>query len=427
MARTFPNSADYICAIENTGRFVLDPVLKVGRPRFGKDGQLLLYSGGFAKVFVIERPDQNSTYALRCWMSDIGEAARHYSAVSQCLAQIRLPYFTDFEYVPEGILVNGGLYPIVRMEWVEALSLREFIGTYRNCGQVLREAAEKFLAMAKTLHQREIAHGDLQSDNLKVRMNGDGPDFVLIDYDTLFVPDLAGTKINNLGVPGFQHPKRAEAPTATASVDYFAELVIYHTLHAVAEEPNLWEDCRMAYREKELIFSPEDFRSPVPTDRFRRLRNVSPLVSKLTLLLWNYTRCDFNWLIPIEEAVEICRASSGPTDTFAAMLKPKSEGWLLEWAGDARMTPPLPPKPVEFRFDDLIRPKMDSTPVATAPFPSEPTGSPFDDLIRPKTVTTPLGPQTSGPVEPDKTRNAHLLLIILGVILLLLVIYFSTR
>ena len=99
-----------------------------------------------------------------------------------------------------------------------------------------------------------------------------------------------------------------------------------------------------------------------------------------------------------------------------------------EWADGARATPPIPPGPTKIlRFDDLIRsPKMDSTPVANAPLPPEPTGS-FDDLIRPKTVTTPLGSPTSGPVEPDKTHNARLLLIILGVILLLLVIYFSTR
>ena len=53
-----------------------------------------------------------------------------------------------------------------------------------------------------------------------------------------------------------------------------------------------------------------------------RLRSFSPFVSKLTLALWNYTRCgDIQQLVPLENAHEICRRSeagesriSGPTD-----------------------------------------------------------------------------------------------------------------
>jgi TIR domain len=348
MANLFPNSMDYISAVENARNFVLDPALKHGRPRFGKDGQLLLYSGEFAKVFVIDCSDENNPYALRCWTRDIGEAPRRYAAVSKYLARKHLSYFTEFAYVSEGILVNGVTYPILRMEWVEAPSLSEFIGRYRHQPQVLMAAGEKFLAMAETLHKLEIAHGDLQNDNVKVRMSE--PEFLLIDYDTLFVPDLADTKVTNLGAPAFQHPMRR--PVATKKDDYFAELVIYHTICAVAEDPKLWDDYGMAEREKELIFSPEDFQSAAPSERFRRLRNLSPLVSKLTLLLWNYTRCgDTQWLIPLEEAVKICRASSvlRPTKSFEKMSKPKPEEWLTEWPG--------------FRFDDMMRSGRDATPI----------------------------------------------------------------
>jgi TIR domain-containing protein len=329
MANLFPSSMDYISAIENPHNFVLDPVLKHGRPVLDRDGQLLCYSGEFTRVFRIAGGNQNS-YALRCWTSDIGDAPRRYHAVSKYLAPMHLPFFTEFEYVSEGILVDGKTYPILRMDWVDAPSLLEFIGQHRNQPQVLVAAAESFLVMAKTLHQREIAHGDLQNENVKVHMSD--PEFVLIDYDTLFVPDLAGIPVTNLGVPGFQHPKRQ--PVATKKDDYFAELVIYHALCALAEEPRLWDDYRMAQREKELIFSPEDFRSAVPGERFRRLGNLSPRVSKLTLLLWNYTRCDdTQYLIPLEEAVEICQTSA-------------PEGWLTEWP-DSRF---------EGRFDELLKP-----------------------------------------------------------------------
>jgi hypothetical protein len=120
IVKTFPSCADYIAAVESAGIFVLDPVLKRGRPRTDRNGQPLIFAGGFTRVFVIDCVDK--TYALRCWISDIGDAAHHYHAVADCLDKAHLPYFAHCAYEPEGILVNGVRYPTLRMEWVEALT-----------------------------------------------------------------------------------------------------------------------------------------------------------------------------------------------------------------------------------------------------------------------------------------------------------------
>lgn len=361
MNENLPSSADYICAIEQTQTFVLDPLLKRGSPRRLADGSIRLYAGPFTRVFVIDNPEKDKVYALRCWTHEIGEAAHRYAAITKYFRSVQLPYFVDFEYVVEGILVNDQRYPILRMEWVEAPSLSEFIATYRHERHALEAAADEFLAMARTLHARRIAHGDLQNDNIKVRMDGSRPRFVLIDYDTMFVPDLDGTPVSNVGVPAFQHPKRM--PVATAEADYFAELVIYLTLIAIAEEPQLWEECRMAFREEELIFGGEDFISDVPTVRFKRLRSLSPFVSKLTLLLWNYTRChEIRWLMPIERAAELCRVSDVLQSTedsgkFQTATRPGIEGWLWERSEDW-IQPELPRfhlSSVQSTFDETLR------------------------------------------------------------------------
>jgi hypothetical protein len=305
MARIFPSTADYISAIENANAFVLDPILKEGRPRRSKSGEILFYSGGWAKVFVFDCGAK--TYALRCWTTGIRDSETLYNAASDFLRRQQLPYFIEFAFVRDGILVNGHCYPIVRMKWAEALSLREFIGANLQRPNILKTAAENFLTMARMLHNRRIAHEDLNCENVMVAVSEAGPQFVLIDYDTLFVPGLASyTVLGDTGFQGFKHPNRVV--TSNAEADYFAELVIYLTLHAIANEPQLWADYQMGVREKELIFEGEDFESALPTQSFRRLRQLSPFVSKLTLILWNFTRCgDVRALIPIEEAAEICR------------------------------------------------------------------------------------------------------------------------
>ena len=41
--------------------------------------------------------------------------------ISEVLAGIRRPWQVGFEYLPEGVLCQGRWYPIVKMEWIEAV------------------------------------------------------------------------------------------------------------------------------------------------------------------------------------------------------------------------------------------------------------------------------------------------------------------
>ena len=248
---SLPNRKDYIDAIKNARVCVRDPVLKGGHPEYGDDGDLVFSFGSFAGVFLITCAGKR--YALRCWISQIDDPAHRYQLVKQYLEKVRLPYFLDFEYVEHGIFADIGTQPILRMDWIEDKSLRDFIEDHLEQPHVLRAAAQNFLVMAQALHSSQIAHGDLQSENLRVRINGGGPEFTLIGYDTLFVPGLVATKVSTTGLPGFQHPRRSQI--ATAKDDYFAELVIYLTFHALAQRPQLWHEEDMEKREKELFRS----------------------------------------------------------------------------------------------------------------------------------------------------------------------------
>ena len=305
--KVYPGHADYDMAVDNLHRFVFDPVLKVGRPQRRRDGGPLYYLGGFAKAYVIE--SNGRTFALRVWLSDIGDAAHRYDAVSKYCRQARLPLFVeDFTYVPDGILANGHRYPLLRMEWVKGQTLADFIGGRLGDATVLHTAAQEFLAMVHMLHGLGIAHGDLQSDNMLVSRAPDGAvSFKLIDYDTLMVPALAGWPITSKGLACYQHPRRGDSGLATVRDDYFSELVIYLTLLAVAENPNLWRQhpAPPVQRDKELLFVPEDFTAPQPTPVFLSLHRQGGLVRSLAVALWNFTRCrGIGDLIPLERVVE---------------------------------------------------------------------------------------------------------------------------
>ena len=98
----WPSRSDYTGAVGGYPHIsMLDPKLKGGNPRRGSNNYLMVYSGGFSTVFPVDV--LSNTYALRCWIADVGEAETRYKELSVYLKQCGLSYFVDFEYLSEGI------------------------------------------------------------------------------------------------------------------------------------------------------------------------------------------------------------------------------------------------------------------------------------------------------------------------------------
>ena len=359
MKNAYPTNADYNLAIRYSSRFVLDPILKLGTPRsrsgvpVAQGGQPLFFPGGFAKVYIVD--SGGKTYALRVWLIEIPEAAARYQVTADFLGKQRLPCFVDFEFISNGILVQGRKYPILRMDWVKGYSLRDFIRENLARPDLIKAAANEFRKMIKQLHEARVAHGDLQADNMIVRVNNGTVYYDLIDYDTLVVPALVGKPIISTGLPSYQHPNRSTSTTATEKDDFFSALVIYLCLLSVAEDPQLWSRFPAKGRNKELLFEGADYRSTVPTALFRGLYNMSGLIQKLAVILWNFSRCNsIADLIPLERALELAAevkptqpaasSSNAPGSAFDKYLKSKLPGQVpvgqpADWLDDAAFGP----------------------------------------------------------------------------------------
>ena len=295
----WPSQRDYAQAVDYYPHIsILDPRLTGGNPRRGFNNSLMVYTGGFSIVFPIEV--SSSTYALRCWIADIRDAKTRYKEVSDYLKQCRLPYFVDFEYVPNGIMVNGDRYPITRMEWAEGATLCDFIEHNLQDARCLKTAAVEFQKMVTTLHAHQISHGDLQDGNILLKRNGTDVEIKLIDYDSVFVPALRGHPDTIVGVPAYQHPQRIACGVGAAEkMDYFSELVIYLSLVSLAEKHDLWSQFG-APTERRLLFIAEDFKNPDQSDVFRELESLSPDVKQLSSKLKEFCKQSVDQLEPLE-------------------------------------------------------------------------------------------------------------------------------
>ena len=100
-----PTLQEYQEAIQRPDLCFKDSDLRNGKPISGVFGLPKVISGGFAGVFQIRKGGRS--YAARCFLRDVGDIEKRYKAIKEFLKRKRIPYFVKFEYVDQGIMVNG--------------------------------------------------------------------------------------------------------------------------------------------------------------------------------------------------------------------------------------------------------------------------------------------------------------------------------
>lgn len=179
-----------------------------------------------------------------------------------------LPYTVPFEYQPQGICVAESRFPILKMEWVEGVTLDRYIEQHKSSGELVT-LRESFQKMRQDLQRAGIAHGDLQHGNILVLPDGS---LRLVDYDGMYVPEMQGMKANELGHRHYQHPGR-RAEHFGPDLDQFSFLVIETTLDVLIDDYELRTEIRGG--NDYLLFRDTDFRDPDNSVLFARLQHHS--------------------------------------------------------------------------------------------------------------------------------------------------------
>jgi hypothetical protein len=259
---------DIITAIKNLNSCLKVPDLKGAKATLNSNGSLYVITGGFCMVFQLVK--NSKKWAFRVWHTNVGEIQERLQKISSYLIQCKLQYFADFIYDKTGLLVNGQWIDTIHMEWIDALLLKDYIEQHLNDKQKLVQLAQNFFTMSRTLVEHQISHGDLQHGNILVDSDGN---IKLIDYDSVCIPEIEGKEELVTGLVGYQHPSRLKNATSAAlKADYFSELIIYLSILAIADNPNLWDEYNIS-KSDTLLFSGEDFDNFKQSNIYKELSN----------------------------------------------------------------------------------------------------------------------------------------------------------
>jgi hypothetical protein len=257
----WPTPQQFNEAVQNPKLNFDDEELKKSEAELNPLGLPKPYSGAFATVY---RLQSDHDRAVKCFTTKVPDQQQRYEAISHTLRGLKSPYFVQFEYQGEGILVSGSRYPILKMDWALGEGLIPYIEANLGDRDKIQQLAVRFLKMMLSLHHAGIAHGDLQHGNLIVSND----DIMLVDYDAMYVPALSGWKSNEIGHRNYQHPHRS-ANHFNESIDNFSAWVIYTSLICLSRGPQFWTI--LGAGEECLLFKQEDFVTPDNSRAFRLL------------------------------------------------------------------------------------------------------------------------------------------------------------
>jgi predicted Ser/Thr protein kinase len=322
----------YLSALQHPDQSFIDEELKEATV-VKASGSWMPYarSGKFAVVFKLET--KGGTKAVRCFYSPKTEHEERYRLFHEHLHARPLGYLTQFEYLPQGILLGKDAYPIVKMDWVEGETLDKRVESMveKQDVQGLEKLSRLWRDTVVGLRQLSVAHGDMQHANI-LTCNGS---LCLVDYDGVFIPSFRGKSALEAGHRNYQHPGRAASGSFGLDMDHFSAFVIYFSLLALAANPKLWKNF---HQDDHLILQDRDYREPQKSEILKTIKHsgesqVRELASKLEELC----RLPVDAVPPFESLVPI---------PAAPKPEPSTRGTVdvgNPWWGQLQGLQPTPP------------------------------------------------------------------------------------
>ena len=250
----WPSPQDYREAIQNPAICLSDGELKQGELELDTLQLPLVHSGQYAAVFKISH--SNRAWAVRCFLHNFSDRQDRYRKISDFIIRDDLEYTVGFELIDHGIRIGSDWFPILKMEYVEGESLGRYVRKNIDEPEKLKVILSRLDEMMAALKHDGIAHGDLQHDNVIVTAD---QRLRLIDYDGMYVPQLAGWHSNELGHRNYQHPGRTENLFGP-NLDNFSAWVIKGALQCLIEESSLRQ--HFCLQDESFLLTREDYISP---------------------------------------------------------------------------------------------------------------------------------------------------------------------
>ena len=207
-------------------------------PVLDDNGNPVMSSGNFAVVFKMKDVNTDKLYAVKCFTREQEGRAEAYKQISETISEMdKSSYLLSVTYYEKELFVDSTQtdeteFPILLMDWVDGLSLDAYTNKISDNKIRLEQLADNFQELICWLLMQPFAHGDLKPDNILVKNDGS---IILLDYDGMYVPSMAGQVSRENGTPFYKYPLMKKIDF-NSHIDDYAALKILLILKAMAVE-----------------------------------------------------------------------------------------------------------------------------------------------------------------------------------------------
>jgi hypothetical protein len=272
----FPTLSQYNKVIQNKGNKAFSTLNDITFIP-ARTSPIKIYSFGSGSYAVVFKAVENyKNIAIRCFIGSDENYAKRYKKIDNYLKNINEAWKSDITFLDNEIKVEGVLYPVLKMDWVEGKLLNNYINDNLYDNEKLSQLQEQVINTSTSLESHKIAHGDIQCGNIIIKEEIGKPKLKLIDYDGLYIPEFKGLVQFERGREEFQHPLRSNFDF-DEKIDRFSFLLIITALEALKFDKTLWlEIMQGGFNTLDnLLFQGSDFKNPNQSILFKRLKSLN--------------------------------------------------------------------------------------------------------------------------------------------------------
>ena len=203
-------------------------------------------TGGFAVV--AKAKIDSEVWAIRLLYKQQADLEERYQVIHarQQRGEL-LDVMVPVEYRDDEIGVSGfaDRFPVILVKWVDGTVFNRFVEEACRSNDVegLKRLLKAMSALEKRMRELRMAHGDLSGDNMMVATSGAELELKLLDYDSLWLPEIENLK-SAVGDGELQHPgvSKSSSGSIGPAADFVAFRMYELGLRALIVNPNLGID-----------------------------------------------------------------------------------------------------------------------------------------------------------------------------------------
>ena len=189
--RDLPSAEEYIDAISNSSFYFRTlEHLKI----ITENNQVIYVKGANSVVFKMQDELTEKYYAIKCYADVKYDIFNRLELVKTKLNLVESPYLVKFDIVYNEININvndliddeGCYFPIVIMDWVDGVTLDNYIPRLEKAKDDFKYLISNYKAMSSWLLEQSLSHGDISPNNIITTKDNK---ILLIDYDNVVFSD----------------------------------------------------------------------------------------------------------------------------------------------------------------------------------------------------------------------------------------------